>query len=79
MDAKNLIQTLNDNLYNIETERSELADGVRVTVPEEQIGKFMRLKRVEGFDARSKRVGDTIVSHIPANLDDKGLGELFNS
>lgn len=80
MEAKELIQTLNGNLYNIETERSDLADGVRVTIPEEQIGQFMRLKRVEGFDATTKRLGDTLVAHIPANLDDQtALGKLFNS
>lgn len=79
MEANELIKTLNDELYNIETERSDVVDAVRVTVPEEQIGQFYQLSRIEGFDATAKRHGNALVAHIEADMDDQsGLGELFS-
>lgn len=67
---------ISDSIPQAELESSDLAEGVRVTVPEEQIGSFFGLVRRQGFEARSKRIGDTLVAHIPAEQSGT-LGELF--
>ena len=61
-------------LSTAEIEESDLSGGLRVAVDESEAGLLFREIRVRGFNAQSKRLGDTIVSHIETN---DGLGELF--
>lgn len=65
------------HLNTVETETSELANGLRVTVGESDVGEFMKTLRVRGFNANTRRIGDTLVSHIEAE-ESGGLGDLFS-
>lgn len=51
-----------------EFQDSDLANGIRVTVSEDDAGAFFRTMRVEGFQetGTTRRLGDTLVAHIPA-------------
>lgn len=53
-------------LQNAEIEKSGLVQGLRAAVPEDEIGQFFRLVRVNGLDAQSKRLDDTLVAHVEA-------------
>lgn len=65
-----------DSLRTAETETSDLADGIRVAVHEDEAGQFFATMRRNNFDAQSRRVGETIVAHIEAEQEE-GLGSLF--
>lgn len=64
------------HLSSVEFEESDLANGVRVAVDESEAGHLFKTIRVRGYDAQSKRIGDTIVSHISAD-ESRTLGDLF--
>jgi len=64
------------HIDGVETETSGLADGIRVAVPDSAAGEFFKTIRVRGFNAQSKRLGETIVAHIEAE-ESRGLGDLF--
>lgn len=73
-----VIDTVNDYFTAAEAEASELAGGVRVVVPEEEVGRMFGLLRREGLEYESKRdpSSDNVVYNIKAE-ERKGLGELF--
>jgi hypothetical protein len=54
-------------LQNVELEESGLVHGLRAAVPEDEIGQFYRLVRVNGLEAQSKRLGDALVAHVEAD------------
>lgn len=60
----------------VEFETSGLADGIRVTVPDDYAGELFRQIRINDFDAETKRLGDTLVSHIRAESSNT-LADLF--
>lgn len=64
------------HLSTVETETSELANGLRVTVDDSEVGEFYKTLRLRGFNANTRRIGDTLVSHIEAEHS-RGLGDLF--
>lgn len=51
-----------------EFQDSDLANGIRVSVSEDDAGAFFRTMRVEAFpeSATTRRLGDSLVAHIPA-------------
>ncbi|AGM11575.1 hypothetical protein M199_gp091 [Halogranum tailed virus 1] len=61
-----------------EFQDSDLANGIRVTVSEEDAGSFFRTMRVNGYQetATTRRLGDTLVAHIPAERS-TSLASLF--
>jgi hypothetical protein len=63
------------HLSTVEIEESDVADGLRVALSADEAGQFFKQVRIRGFDAESKRLGDSIVSHIETERE--GLGELF--
>jgi hypothetical protein len=69
-DVRNAFNHLN----TVEIEDSDLCNGLRIAVDESEAGLFFQQVRERGFNAESKRIGDTLVSHIEAT---KGLGQLF--
>jgi len=64
------------HLSTVEFQTSDLSNGVRVALSEDEAGQFFKTIRQNGFEAQSKRLGDTIVSHIEAEKSG-GLGDLF--
>jgi hypothetical protein len=65
-----------NHINSAELEFSDTAGGMRVAVSEDEIGEFFKQVRINGFDADSVRLGDTLVAHIPAEQSST-LGELF--
>jgi len=76
MTTTDAVREAFDHLSTVETESSELADGIRVAADESEAGQFFKTIRERGFNAETKRIGDTLVSHIEAEKS-KSLGELF--
>lgn len=76
VDTGDVRNALEEQLTTVETENSDLADGIRATVPESEAGAFFRTMRINGFDFSAKRLGDAIVAHIEAE-EEEGLGALF--
>lgn len=80
--SKDAMETTDDvrdalsHLSTVEFETTYLFNGVRVALSDEEAGLFFMAVRENGFDATSKRIGDTIVSHIEAE-EPGGLGNLF--
>jgi hypothetical protein len=64
------------HLSTVEFETSDIAGGIRVALDESEAGLFFQQVRERGFNAQSKRIGDTLVSHIEAE-ESGGLGDLF--
>jgi hypothetical protein len=64
------------HLSTVEHENSDIANGLRVAVDEEEIGLFWQAVRQNGFEARANRFGDSLVAHIEAE-ESGGLGDLF--
>ncbi len=67
-----------DGLSTVEFQTSEQAGGIRVAVNESEAGQFFKTLRTRGFNAQTKRIGGTLVSHIEAE-ESGGLGDLFHS
>lgn len=63
-------------LSSVEFETSDLANGIRVSLSDDEAGLFFQQVRENGFEASTKRIGDTLVSHIEAE-ESKTLGDLF--
>jgi len=75
-----VIETVNTYLESAEAEESDLAGGVRVVVPDSDVGRAYGLLRRNGFEFESKRdpSSENVVFNIEADEDTtKGLGELF--
>lgn len=77
MTSTNDVRSALGSIDGVEFETSDLAEGIRVTVPDEHAGEFFRQLRVNGFEAQTKRLGDTLVSHVQAEQS-RGLGDLIN-
>jgi len=73
-----VIDTVNDYFTDAEAEASELAGGVRVVVPDKDVGQMFGFLRREGLEYESKRdpSSENVVFNIEAE-EHKGLGELF--
>jgi len=63
-----------ENLSSVEFHVSHDKDHIRAFVDESEAGLLFKAIRVNGFDAESKRLGDTIVSQIEVQ---QSLGDLF--
>jgi len=75
-----VIETVNTYLESAEAEESSLAGGVRVVVPDSDVGRAFGLLRRNGFTFESKRdpSSENVVFNIEADEDTtEGLGELF--
>lgn len=74
-----VIDTVNRNLSTAEVEESELVGGVRVVVPESEVGQAFGLFRRQGIDFESARdpSTDNLVFNVEAEEESDGLGELF--
>lgn len=70
--------TVEDYFTNVEIEFSDLAGGVRLVVPEDDVGRMFGFLRREGYDYESKRCpsGDNVIYNIEAE-ESQGLGTLF--
>lgn len=65
------------SIASVEAEESDLAGGVRVVVPDEDVGRAFGLLRREGLDYESKRdPSGNLVINIPAE-EGRSLGDLF--
>lgn len=64
------------HLSTVETENSDLAEGVRVAVDAAEAGQFFKTLRQNGFEAQTRRIGSTLVAHVRAEQEE-GLGQLF--
>jgi len=76
MATTNEVRDAFGHLSTVEFQTSELSNGVRVALSEEEAGQFFKAVRVNGLDATSKRLGDSIVANIETEKPD-GLGGLF--
>jgi len=76
MATTNEVRNALGHLSTVEFQTSDLSNGVRVALSEDEAGQFFKTIRRHGFEAQSKRLGDTIVSHIEAEKSG-GLGDLF--
>jgi len=75
-----VIETVNTYLESAEAEESRLAGGVRVVVPDSDVGRAFGLLRRNGFEFESKRdpSSENVVFNIEADEETtEGLGELF--
>lgn len=70
--ADAVIEQLEESLSDVETEVSRLADGVRATIPENEIGVAQRLLRRNGYDFTGARgpSSENLIVNIRAELDD---------
>lgn len=79
LNASDVRSIVTNHCNSAEAEDSELVDGVRVAVHSNDVGNFFAALRemgVESDDWQSKRLGDTLVAHIPAERED-GLARLL--
>ncbi len=67
-----------DHLSTVEFETSDNANGIRVAVAENDIGRFWQAVRMNGFadNVTSKRINDSLVAHIEAEPTG-GIRDLF--
>jgi hypothetical protein len=65
-----------DSLSTVNFDSSVYDDGIQVTLNESEAGLFFKTIRVNGFEAESKRLGDSLVARIEAE-ESGGLGDLF--
>ena len=75
-DANEVESILHANLYNVEVNKSDHADGVRVSAHPAEAGQLFETFRTEGLDFEASRVGEHIVAHVEAE-EAEILGELF--
>ena len=68
--TSDVIQTVNTRLASAEANESTLIDGVRVVVPEEDVGRAFGLFRRNGYDFESKRdpSSENVVFNIEAEF-----------
>ena len=77
------VQEVKDALSHISTVNfDELVyeGGLQVTLSEDDAGLFFQQVRERGFNAETKRLGNSLVSRIDAEEEEEeeeGLGELF--
>jgi len=76
MATTNEVRNALGHLSTVEVQTSDLSNGVRVALSEDEAGQFFKAVRINGLDATSKRLGDSIVAHIEAEKSG-GLGDLF--
>jgi len=79
LKASDVREALANNCNSAELEDSELVDGVRASVAGVEAGKLygaLRSLDLSDDDYESRRIGDTIVAHIPAERE-QGLSQLF--
>lgn len=72
--SSDVLDSIN-SLPGTDARTDEQAGGVSATVPEQQIGAFYRLARLNDWDVRASRIGDTLSVQIEAEQDT--LGDLF--
>jgi hypothetical protein len=84
INTDDVIDSLTESLDAAEVVESDLAGGVRLVVPESEIGAAMGLMRRNGyeFDATRGPSSETLIVNIAAEVptvdpDQKGLGSLF--
>ena len=66
-----------DNLSTVNFNEDAFDDAMQVTLSESEAGQFYQAVRVEGLEAQTKRLGDSLVSRIEAEEESEGLGNLF--
>lgn len=76
MTTTNDVRDALGHLRTVSTDSSVYDDGIQVTVSDEEAGQFFKTVRVRGFNAETKRLGDSLVSRIEAE-ESGGLGDLF--
>jgi hypothetical protein len=75
-----VVTTLSQKLDNAEIEESDLAEGVRAVVPDNDVGKVFGLIRRQGWDTEQQRdpTSDNVTFYIQAEEEEQTrLGELF--
>ena len=65
-----------DSLSTVNFDSMVYEDGIQVTLSESEAGQFFKTIRIEGFDAQTKRLGNSLVARIEAE-ESGGLGDLF--
>jgi len=65
-----------DSLSTVNFDSMVYEDGIQVTLSESEAGQFFKTIRVNGFEAQTKRLGNSLVSRIEAE-ESGGLGDLF--
>jgi len=65
-----------DSLSTVNFDSMVYEDGIQVTLSESEAGQFFKTIRVNGFDAQTKRLGNSLVARIEAE-ESGGLGDLF--
>ncbi len=65
-----------DSLSTANFNTSAYDDGIQVTLSESEAGQFFKTIRINGFEAQTKRLGDSLVARIEAE-ESGGLGDLF--
>jgi hypothetical protein len=76
MATTNDVRDALSHLTTAEFETSDLSGGLRVALSDDEAGQFFKAVRENGFNAETKRLGDTLVSHIEAEKSG-GLSDLF--
>jgi hypothetical protein len=77
-NKSDVTEMLRQSLNTFESEYSDLAEGVRVVVPEAEAGKLFAVLRRNSlsYEAGRDPSGDNLVANIDTE-EPKGLGELF--
>jgi len=65
-----------DSLSTVNFDSMVYEDGIQVTLSESEAGQFFKTIRVNGFEAQTKRLGNSLVARIEAEKSG-GLGDLF--
>jgi len=65
-----------DSLSTVNFDSMVYEDGIQVTLSESEAGQFFKTIRVNGFEAQTKRLGNSLVARIEAE-ESGGLGDLF--
>ena len=80
LTTSEVIETITNAVNSVEAEASDLAGGVRVVVPDQDVGRVFGLLRREGYDYDSKRdpSGENVTFLIDAEQEPEGLGQLFS-
>lgn len=76
MPTTNEVRDALSDLSTVEFQTSDSAGGVRVAINEAEAGQFFKTLRVRGFNAKTRRFGDTLVAHIEAEKSG-GLRDLL--
>lgn len=79
MEDYNEIESEFANIPGANTRFLNLEGGyAEITVSEKQAGALFATLRRNGFDFESRRIGNRIVAHVPAEEEEEeGLGNLF--